>query len=624
MGKDKNNTEYFRGLYTMRESAFGEELRLAQKRSRTFSSLRLTAFIFAIGAFTYGFYNPYSGIPLAIVLLGVFILLIFRHERIKRCIFFLDRLVQINHNAGLRLDGKWTTFLDEGQEYIDHNHPYSTDLNIFGKGSLFQHINTTGSFIGRQILVEQLSSSAKFPEIELRQAAVADLAPRLDFRQQLQAEGMDPFFRKQDPKKVLIWLEQNNQAFHSWMEAVLILPIVTITLFLLAVSGYISYSLPLGALAVQAVAAMLGEKEVKRRFFETEQAVLRLKRYVELINRIMQQEFTAPFLKKQKGLLIAGGIPASRQVRGLITIAEHSNLRYSNALIYFPLNIIFLWDLRTLRRLNRWQKRWGGYVRGWFEATGEIEALSSLAGLCHDNPHWAFPEVQEGAPTFLAEALGHPLIPPAERVANDLSLSHRGMVFIITGSNMSGKSTLLRTVGINLVLAYAGAPICAPGMTCSLMRIYSKMQVHDNLEERVSTFYAELKRMKMIIDAAKSKDPLIFLLDEIFRGTNSRDRIIATRTVIRQLHKLNTIGLISTHDLELGLLEKEYPGRITNYHFTDDICDGRIHFDFRLKPGISQTANAIALMRMIGIQVEEGDGPDTETMVQLTYGESGE
>jgi DNA mismatch repair ATPase MutS len=352
---------------------------------------------------------------------------------------------------------------------------------------------------------------------------------------------------------------------------------------------------------------MVGEKETKHRFFKTEQAVLRLKRYVELMDRIIQEEFTAPFLIKLKGMLVSGGIPASRQVRNLMTIAEHSNLRYSNALIYFPLNIVFLWDLRTLRRMNRWQKRWGGSVRGWFEATGEIEALSSLAGLCHDNPHWAFPGVREDSPAFLAESLGHPLIPAAERVANDLSLACRGTVFIITGSNMSGKSTLLRTVGINLVLAYAGAPVCAHGMTCSHMRIYSKMQVHDNLEERVSTFYAELKRMKMIIDAAKSGDPLIFLLDEIFRGTNSRDRIIATRTVIRQLHKLNTIGLISTHDLELGSLEKEFPGLISNYHFDDDIKNGRIHFDFRLKPGISQTANAIALMRMIGIQVEEGE-----------------
>lgn len=598
------NVERLRELYRQRESAFREELGFAQRKSRAFSSLRLAVFILAIGALAYGFYSPYSGLPLALVLLAVFISLIFRHERVKQHIIFLERLVEINLNAGLRLEGKWTAFADDGREYINHNHPYATDLNIFGKGSLFQFVNATGSFLGRQILVEQLSSGAKYAEIEPRQAAVSDLAPRLDFRQYLQAEGMDPFFKKQDPNLVLAWLEENNHASRPWMERVLFLPPVTIALFVLAFSGYIAYTLPLAALAVQAVIAMLGEKEAKRRFSSTDKAVIRLRRYVELINRVMQEEFTAPFLLQQKKQLIAEGIPASRQVRKLINIADHSYLRYSNALIYFALNIIFLWDLRTLRSLNRWQKRWGRFVRGWFEATGEIEALSSLAGLCHDNPSWAFPTVRQEQPKLLADALAHPLIPSAERVANDLSLVQRGTVFVITGSNMSGKSTLLRTVGINLVLAYAGAPVCARAMTCSLLRIYSKMQVHDNLEERVSTFYAELKRMKMIIDAAKSEEPLIFLLDEIFRGTNSRDRIIATRTVVRQLHQLNTIGLISTHDLELGLLAKECPG-ISNHHFTDEIRNGRIHFDFRLKPGISKTANAIALMKMIGIELEE-------------------
>lgn len=615
MVKEKSNRE----LYIGRKTAFEEELNMVQNKSRTYSSLRLVAFLLAVGAFTYSFYRSYLVLPLGLTLFGVFIALIFKHQKLKYRIDFLKKLVQINEDARLRLDGKWTTFQDAGHEYIDYNHPYSMDLNIFGRGSLFQYINTTGSFRGRQILVEQLSSPIPFLEIEARQTAVADLAPRLDFRQHLQAEGMEAFFKKQDPQEVMAWLEENRQVSHSWMDTVLFLPLLTIPLLFLAVIGVVSYMLPLMLLAVQGIVVMLSEKEATHRFSKTEQAVLKLKRYVELMNRIVQQDFTAPLLQKQREMLLSGDLPASRQVQNLIHIVEQSNLRYSNALIYYPLNILLLWDLRILSRLKMWQSHWGSYVRCWFDATGEVEALSCLAGLCHDNPHWSFPQVVDDSPVLAAEALAHPLISATERVANDVSMPCRGTVFVITGSNMSGKSTLLRTVGINLVLAYAGAPVCAHNMTCSQMRVYSKMQIHDNLEEGVSTFFAELKRMKMIIDAAKSGDPLVFLLDEIFRGTNSRDRIIATRNVIRQLSKLNTIGLISTHDLELGLLAEEFPGLISNYHFDDDIQDDRMHFDYRLKPGISQTANAIALMKMIGIQVEEADDVKSKAEVRVMY-----
>ena len=519
-------------------------------------------------------------------------------------ICFLEKLVQINETAVLRLDDEWGTFVEDGSEYINHSHPYTTDLNIFGRGSLFQYMYVPVSYGGRQVLVDLLRARPPFAEIAPRQEAVAELAQRLDFRQHIQATAMDPFFKKQNPQAVLTWLEKEDNAHRSSKSFLFYLPVITFALFALAAIGQLNYALPLGSLAVQALVAFWGEREAALRFQEMEKPVLRLSRYAELLAWVDREGFSTSFLKQQKDRLSTDEMSASRLIANLVKIAERNDLRHSNALIYYPLNIAVFWDLWTLRKLDTWQKKWGGSVRDWFAAVGEIEAVSFFSGVCHDNPNWVFPDVRDESPFIKAKNAGHPLIHAGERIGNDLALPQQGRVLMITGSNMSGKSTLLRTVGINLVLAYCGAPVCADAMSCSPMDIFSKMQIHDDLKERISTFYAELKRMKMIIDGAKTKEPLLFLLDEIFRGTNSRDRIIATRTVVRQLHKLNTIGLVSTHDLELGSLAKEYSGTICNYHFTDDIKDEQIHFDYKLKPGISKTANAVALMRMIGIGEE--------------------
>ena len=615
------NTENLNGreTYHHRQQSFEAALKSAQKNSNRMSTLRLVTFILAAGVFVYGFYSPYALISyLSLPLLGLFFFWISNHARVKRRIDFLEKLVYINKIARQRLEGAWTSFPDSGEHHVNPDHPYTSDLNIFGKGSLFQLINATSSFLGEQILAAQLSRPAGFLELKPRQEAIADLTSRLDFRQQFQAAGMDPFFKKQDPEGVLSWAEGALFWGNRNWNAVLYLPAVTGLLFLLALTGLLSYVLPVGMLVVQAGIVLLGEKAVQQRFEETGKAVRRLGRYTGLLRWIEQEPFHAPFLVSLKQRLFPGNSPSSRHVGILTRIADRMNLRFSNALIYFPLNIALFWDLWTLKMLDDWKRRWGGSVRGWFNAVGEIEALASLAILPYDNPQWVYPDVTDGSPYIQARDLGHPLIPEKDRVVNDLALARKkrlskwkmsnpGTVLLITGSNMSGKSTLLRTVGVNLVLAYAGAPVCASEMSCSSMGIYSKMQVQDNLELRVSTFYAELKRMKMIIDAAQSGKPLIYLLDEIFRGTNSRDRILATRTVVRQLKEMNTVGLLTTHDLELGTLEKEHPGSVFNYHFSDVIRGDRIFFDYKLKPGLSQTANAVALMKMIGIEVENGE-----------------
>lgn len=592
-------------LYLERRFMFQQKLELARQKGNTVSWLRLLSFILAAGAFLYGYYSHQTALLfLSLPLAAIFIWLVIKHIRLKEEIDFLQKLVQINITAGLRLEGKWTEFGGRGDHYVNDDHPYSSDLNIFGQGSLFQYIDTTTSFRGERLLAEQLSRPAPLDEIKPRQEAVSELAGRLDFRQNFEASGMDRFFKKQDPQPVLEWAERTVSSPSAWTATFLYLPLATFFMFLLGLAGVITYFPAVALFAIQVVIALPGERKALERFSTTDRAVRRLKRYEKLMQLLEEEDLSAPFLVNLKKQLYSREQPASRQVRRLVNIADRNNLRFSSGMIYFILKFTVLWDLWTLKLLDDWQKDCGKSVRGWFEAVAEAEALSSLAGLCHDNGEWVFPVVGGGAPELHGEELGHPLIDPAERVANHLSIMGPGRFFIITGSNMSGKSTFLRTVGINLVLAYAGAPVCATNLHCSIMEIYSKMQIRDNLEKRVSTFYGELIRMKMIMDAAMTGTPMLILLDEIFRGTNPRDRIVATRTIVRQLGRLNMIGLLTTHDLELGELENEDGEKITNYHFTDEIHDGEIHFDYKLKRGIAKTANAIALMKLVGIDVD--------------------
>lgn len=591
-------------LYQQRCSMFQKKHAQAHNSSNRISWWRLIFFLLTAGALGYGVYGPYPGVLFLVLPLGaLFVWLVKKHIRLKDEIDFLGKLIIINNTAKLRLEGKWTAFAERGDHYVDNNHPYTTDLNIFGQGSLFQYIDATTSFRGEQVLAEQLSRPVSITEIGQRQAAISELAELLDFRQTFQAAGLDKLFKKQNPETVLIWAERAFEPA-NWSTTLLYLPVATLLLFALGLIGVVSYYPAAIFLLLQIVAALPGERKALDRFAETDKAVQQLKRYEKLMLLIEQEKFEALHLKDQRNRLFPKGLPASQNIRRMVDIADRNNLRFSSALVYFILKFLVLWDLWTLKMLDDWQESYGRSVRGWFNATGELEALSSWAGLYHDNQHWVFPDLQSGPPALEAKDLGHPLIAAAERVGNNISLSGSGRFFIITGSNMSGKSTFLRTVGINLVMAYAGAPVCATEVNCSGMKIFTKMQIHDNLEERVSTFYGELLRVKMILDAAQTGEPLIILLDEIFRGTNPKDRIFATRTILRQLRRLNVIGLVTTHDHELAELEKEYSRWISNYHFTDEIRNGDIHFDYKIKPGIAQTGNAVVLMKLVGIEVD--------------------
>ena len=593
-------------IYQLKKTNITEKLSEVMKQNNLFVLLRPLVFLAAVAfSMVYSFLSTKSAYLLCSgIFIAIFLCMIVKNNRIKANIKYLELLVLINDNSMHRLDGKWVEFSNSGERFINHEHRYSSDLNIFGQGSLFQYINAATSFVGEERLAHMLCFQNGLAEIKLRQQAIKELSSRLDWRQHFQATGMlDSIRQPGNLEKLLDWAEEKPVFINKYITLLLLCPVVTL---LLAVLGYLHLTpivppyLWVLPFALQILIVSITSKTAHQTFTKTCNSVNEIQRCSALLKCIEPENFEDLLLKRLKRKLVNNGDAPSRQIKKLFKIVDRMSMRYSS--LYPVINIIILWDLQTLIRLEKWRNSSGRSLKVWIEVTAEFEALSSLAGLTHDHPDWAMPKITESVPAFKAIALGHPLIKAKERVSNDVELPGPGTILLITGSNMSGKSTLLRTVGINLILAYAGAPVCAKELSCSLMNVYTSIHINDNLEKNISTFYAELQRIKLIVDAARSGESIICLIDEIFKGTNSKDRILGAKAVIKSLNQLAAIGLVSTHDLELSRLEKDSP-QIRNYHFTDKISGRVITFDYRLKTGVSKSTNAIALMKIIGIEV---------------------
>jgi DNA mismatch repair ATPase MutS len=340
-------------------------------------------------------------------------------------------------------------------------------------------------------------------------------------------------------------------------------------------------------------------------------------RYRGLFERIEDEPLAAPLSAKLAAELRGSSKhDASGAMRSLETIVGYAELRH-NAIVYLVVNTLVMWDVWVARALTRWHERSGVHVRRWLEVTAEIEVLATLGALARERPSGSWPVVAGDRPRFVATALGHPLLPAARRVSNDVALGDGGAgseadrppeALMITGSNMSGKSTMLRSIGINAVLALAGAPVCAQKLETSVLAVRTSMRLEDSLEHGVSHFYAEIERLKMVVDTAQGGgDPVLFLLDEVLHGTNSRERRIGAKAVVKHLLARGAIGGVSSHDLGLAALEEETGGRVRNVHFEELVSDDRMSFDYKLKQGPVTTANALRLMKLVGLDVEVTD-----------------
>jgi len=518
------------------------------------------------------------------------------NERIERS----KGIIEINLRQLDRLTGKWTEFSDTGEEFIDFEHSYGCDLDIVGKESLFQFLNTTHTWHGRRAFADDLlHAEYSKQKIIQRQKAVKELALDNEFTDDLEYRfskiGSDP------AAEVLLQALQDGRLFikNRFLRALLTYsPLFTIMLVGMAVIfDWKQLYLPsLLFLALQTLIWILGVPATYKYIRRVNHLPFKLNAYKGVLELVNAAEFTACELHEIQSDLTTSDISAAQAIKELAKIADKVSVR-STPIVYFILNMLFLWDYRCVFMLDDWKKKYSPYCEKWFLALGELESLLCFATMKKVCSHTCFPRIADTRGVEATE-LGHPLIPDSVRVTNQIRLSDN--IVIISGSNMSGKTTYLRTAGINIVLARAGGPVCAREMACSNLHIVTSMRITDDLNGGVSTFYAEIKRIKGILDAAKCDRNTLFLIDEIFRGTNSVDRLSGARTVITKLNDLGAIGIVTTHDLDLCELQQKIP-RIQNYSFSEYYENERICFDYKIKQGKSITTNARYLMEMVGI-----------------------
>ncbi|MGD9155765.1 MAG: DNA mismatch repair protein [Bacillota bacterium] len=595
--------------YTRRKQRYQRFLHKLDRDFNRFVYLKLIVLVMGLTASVYFLILRKFPMGFGLFLFGI-VLLIYLEIGHSKVVSYQKKatiLRDINEHSIWRLDGRWSAFLDTGNEFLDDNHPYSSDLDIFGQGSLFQWINVTRTYLGRQRLCHLLTDyPGPISEIRERQAAIGELADSLGWRQRFLACGIAVADKMRNPDFLLRWVKDRNPFFlqKSVVRSLRALPVLTTGSIIVYFSTKkIPFYLPLCMLLLQYGLLKIGAKKRTITLATAAGYQKNLELYANLLGQILKKNFQSEYLQRLKRKLFTRDRKsAGRQLARLARITESIDNRYN--FFYSIVNLITLWDYQCLTALERWKKTAGDSLQDWLETIAEFEALSSLAVIGYDHPEWAVPELTPDTQSVIAEKLGHPLLDGAVRITNPLKVGDSNRVLLITGSNMSGKSTYLRTAGINLVLAFAGATVCATSFRCALLDIYTCMRIADNLEKNISSFYAEILRIKSIVEASAQSRPVFFLLDEIFKGTNSLDRHTGAKVLIKQLIQNKAIGLVSTHDLELGELAREQPG-VGNFHFQEHFTNNQLNFDYKLRPGISTTRNAWYLMKAAGITPDE-------------------
>lgn len=599
-------------IYHKRSLYFKNLTEKQSKMINLISYFRLATFIIGFGTafFLYIKKIYYFSGGIFFLSIGIFIYLVIKHNKVINNKKYSAIMEEINNISIKRLDGNWKDITDCGEEFIDENHNYTNDLDIFGKGSLFQLINCTNTYFGRLRLRNILSSpEGDIEEIYKRQEAVKEIALKISWRQRFEAEGRMISGKVKNPEKLISW-GHNIQNFYCSQWSILffrLLPAITFLVILLSFIGIVPSFFSSIFISIQIILLIPGNKDRSEALSTIHEYKNNINTYEGMIGLFQNGKFRTELIRELQNTLYHSqnksvNESALIQIKMLSAIAARISDRAN--FFYLIFNILFLLDYQFMFALESWKKKYGTDIGKWLNGIAEVEALCSLSVLQYDNPEWIMPEIVNTVPGIKAKDIGHPLLGKG-RVCNDFTIDRTAEILMITGSNMSGKSTLLRTAGINLVLAYAGAPVCASTFKCSIMNIYTCMRVSDNLEKSISSFYAEILRIKMIVKAVKGNKQIFFLLDEIFKGTNSIDRHQGAKVLIKQLLREGAIGMVSTHDLELGELEKESKGKIKNYHFREYFTNNELKFDYKLKPGISTTRNAMYLIKLAGIDIEE-------------------
>lgn len=544
---------------------------------------------------TYHF--PLYLVALFIAELIIYIIACFYHESLLNRTGREAGLIEIAEENIKRITGNWISFMDIGEEFIDYNHDYSSDLDIVGKHSLFQYLNSTNTYYGRnQFAQDLLNPHFSHEDILARQEAISELSSDYAWTSQIEYSlskiGIDqnfPFLlsKLQDPKPFV-----KSTLVKGLLNLSRILTLVSILGTLLTRDGAVAAAAGI-LMLLQFFLWSIGYSRVSRYLGIMLKLPYKIAYYSDAIKDITAHNFEAQKLKEIQSVLSS----AEEAMRSFSKIAGNIS-QAKNEVVRMILNTLFLWDYKNAVDLDNWKQKYGPFVKHWFITLGELESLISFSNLPRSLSTACTPTLSSRPDFLRAEDLGHPLLSNSKRVCNDITLDNQ--IMIISGSNMSGKTTFMRTVGINIILANAGSYVCAGQMTYSPMKVITSMRIADELTEGISTFYAELKRIKKIIDAAKTGTCQLFLIDEIFRGTNSTDRLKGAEEVLKKLCTLGISGMITTHDLEVCKLASVYE-RILNYSFYEHYTDGEIYFDYKIKNGVSKTTNAEFLLRKIGI-----------------------
>ena len=591
--------------YSQRLASALREAEELDKRSAVLANLRGIAFIAAavLGVLTF-FGKLSEPVWYAVVAcVAIYVALVVLHDRVLRREQRARLRARLNERGIARLTGEWHQFRERGDQFRQVDHLYTEDLDIFGQGSLFQLVNETATRLGESVLAQWLASAASADVAQQRQGATVELAALIDFRQELLVECLVVTKEKADPRLLISWAEGGPYLRNiAWARlAAWLIPGTTVALIAMGQWGLIPRFAWLIGIVLSLITIRLVRSPLDDFYRRIAVGEMGFVRFEGAFEKIETQRFHHPLLKQLSTDL--SGERVSTHLRRFSYLFSFAELRQSRQL-HALINVLTLWDIHWLFQLEEWRLDVGARVRRWFDSLAELEALCSLSAFAHDRPHFAFPAFAANGPLFIAKQLGHPLL--NNPVRNDVDIPGPRSVLIITGSNMSGKSTLLRAMGANAVLALAGAPVCAETLQISELQVLTSMQVRDSLELGVSHFYAEVKRIKAVLDAAAAVNgQVLFLLDEILWGTNTRERQIASREVIRLLMKTGASGAVSTHDLSLGSLGQELDANVKNYHFKDRLVDGEMTFDYRLRDGVLDTTNALRLMRQVGIPIGE-------------------
>ncbi len=506
------------------------------------------------------------------------------------------------YDRGLaRLDDRWAGAGATGERFLKSSHLYAEDLDLFGRGSLFELLSAARTRSGEETLAGWLLAPSAAEVVRARQAAVAELRPRLDLREDLALLGEDAR-AGEDPTALAAWAAGPPWHTPRYVRAAAIaLALLAVATLILWIAGF-GWLPFLSALVLGRLFTFRLRSEVARVVGAVDDPGRDLALLSEVLSRLERERFSSPRLVELRAALDVEGLPPSRQIAKLNRLIDLLDARRN--MIFAPFAGVLLWPLHFALAIERWRQTSGPAVAHWLAAAGEIEALSSLASYSYEHPQDPFPELIEGAACFEGEGLGHPLIPESKNVRTDLRLTNEQQrVLIVSGSNMSGKSTLLRTVGINTVLALAGAPVRARRLRLSPVGVGASIRIQDSLQAGASRFYAEITRLREIVRLTEGPLPVLFLLDEILHGTNSNDRRVGAEGVVRGLIERGATGLVTTHDLALARIAEELAPRAANVHFEDHLEAGKMTFDYRLRPGVVERSNALELMRSVGLEV---------------------